>query len=463
MLNLIIIVANLIIMIMMLAYVANGFMYLRYAGDASAAEDYGITQHICMYGIHFIASLILIIARADMKYLFFYIFQLALVIAIQIIYNFIYKNASQIVVNNMCMLMISGFIILTRLNYDKALRQYEIAVVAVVITAVVPIIVSKVHILQKLTWMYALVGLVASGIVVVAGSVSFGAKISLTIAGISIQPTEFIKILYVFFLACMFSKSTEFMQLAITSVVAGIQVLMLVAAKDLGAALIFFVVYLTMLYVATRRLLYFAGGICAGAVAAVLAYKVFSHVQTRVLAWKDPVSVIDNQGFQICQSLFSIGTGGWLGRGITKGSPKSIPVVEQDFVFSAIAEELGGIYAICIILICMICFIMFMNISMNLHQKFNKLVALGLGTVYGFQVFLTIGGVTKFIPSTGVTLPFVSYGGSSLLGTTLLFAIIQGMYIMREDGEWRGGNDTEKKKRSKGKKRTGFDTNIENL
>ena len=112
-----------------------------------------------------------------------------------------------------------------------------------------------------------------------------------------------------------------------------------------------------------------------------------------------------------------------------------IPVAETDFIFSAIAEELGVIFALCLILVCVSCYVMFLNIAMEIRNRFYKLIALGLGTCYIFQVFLTIGGVTKFIPSTGVTLPLVSYGGSSMLSTMIMFGIIQGLYIIREDEE----------------------------
>ena len=121
--------------------------------------------------------------------------------------------------------------------------------------------------------------------------------------------------------------------------------------------------------------------------------------------------------------------------GLNQGMPYKIPEVKQDFIFSAIAEELGGIFAVCLILVCVSCFLMFLNIAMQMKDFFYKLVALGLGTIYGFQIFLSIGGDIKFIPSTGVTLPLVSYGGSSLLSTLIIFAIIQGLYLLRERGE----------------------------
>ena len=237
--------------------------------------------------------------------------------------------------------------------------------------------------------------------------------------------------------------------------------MILVLSRDLGGALIFFIVYLMMLYVATKKALYLVGGLSAGGVASVLAYRLFAHVRVRVLAWKAPLSVANDEGYQICQSLFAIGTGGFFGLGLYQGMPNKIPVVEQDFVFAAIAEEMGILFALCLILVCASCFLMFLNIAMQMKNMFYKLVALGLGTVYGFQVFLTIGGVTKFIPSTGVTLPLVSYGGSSVLSTLILFGIIQGLYILREDegtGNDRKTKPTGKRKNKKNEKGTGFDT-----
>ena len=298
------------------------------------------------------------------------------------------------------------------------------------------------------------------GMVAILGKTSYGAKISFTIAGITIQPSEFIKILFVFFAASRLSESTALPNVAVTSAVAALHVLILVLSKDLGGALIFFVVYLVMLYVATKKARYLAGGLLAGSLASVVAYRLFSHVRVRVLAWQAPLSVIDKEGYQICQSLFAIGTGGFFGLGLYQGMPNRIPIVEQDFVFAAIAEEMGILFALCLILVCASCFLMFLNIAMQMKNMFYKLVALGLGTVYGFQVFLTIGGVTKFIPSTGVTLPLVSYGGSSVLSTLILFGIIQGLYNLREDegaGNDRKAKQTGKQKSKKSKAEIGSD------
>ena len=231
----------------------------------------------------------------------------------------------------------------------------------------------------------------------------------------------------------MLKEDHSLKRVAVTTGIAAAYVLVLVGSKDLGGALIFFVTYLVMLYVATGKILYFFAGLIAGSAAAWAACGIFAHVRARVLAWSDPFSVIENEGYQITQSLFAIGTGGWFGSGIGQGMPYKIPVVEEDFIFSAISEELGVLFAVLLIFVYISCFYMIINIAVCLQDSYYKLVALGLGTVLMFQVFLSIGGAVKFIPSTGVTLPFISYGGSSLLTSFMMWAIIQGMYLKRGD------------------------------
>lgn len=422
-------------------------------------------QNIFMYLIHLSAFVAIYAATEDVTVIIFYFFQMILLSIILTCYQLFYGRASMLLVNNMCMLLAVGFIILTRLSVQKAIRQYIIALAATVLTLVIPVLIKKAGFLKKLTWLYALVGIAGLLAVLVFGSTSYGAKISISIAGFAIQPSEFIKILFVFFVACMLYQKTDFKQVCLATAAAAAHVLILVLSRDLGGALIFFITYLIMLYVATRKLFYLASGLLTGSIAAMIAYGIFSHVRVRVLAWSDPLSVIDNEGYQICQSLFAIGTGGWFGMGLYQGMPGRIPVVEQDFVFSAISEEMGGCFALCLIMVCASCFLMFLNVAMQMKNQFYKLIALGLGTIYGFQVFLTIGGAIKLIPSTGVTLPFVSYGGSSLLSTMIIFAVIQGLYILRQDeGEENGtknrGTETSSQKN---RRKTGFDTDIEDF
>ncbi len=261
------------------------------------------------------------------------------------------------------------------------------------------------------------------------------AQLSLGIGGYSFQPTEFVKISYVFFYSHHVLPVYQLKTILIVTAAAALHVLILVASRDLGSALIFFVTYIFMLFVATGKWLYLLAGAGGGTFAAMLAYELFGHVRTRVSAWLNPWSDIAGKGYQITQSLFAIGTGGLFGMGLYRGMPGRIPVVEKDFIFSAISEELGGIFALCVLLICLGCFLQFMMIASRMQAVFYKLIAFGLGTIYIIQVFLTVGGVTKFIPSTGVTLPLVSYGGSSILSTFIIFGIIQGLYILKRNEE----------------------------
>ena len=348
---------------------------------------------------------------------------------LQILYRLIYKTASLLLVNNMCMLLSVGFIILCRLDMEKAVRQFVIVAAGSVIGLILPVLIRKMKFLRKLTWFYAGIGICLLAVVLVLGVTTYGARLSI----FGVQPSEIVKITFVFFMAAFFQRGTSFRDVVIATVVAGAHVLILVLSRDLGSALVFFVAYLVMVYVATRNPGYLALVLAGGSLASVAAYFLFGHVRQRVVAWRDPFSVWETSGYQNLQGLFAIGAGGWFGVGLCQGSPELIPFVQQDYMFAAICEELGGVFAICKILGCMSMFLLGVNISLRIKKRCYKLIALGLGTEYAFQVFLTIGGVSKFIPMTGITLPLVSYGGSSVLATIIMLAIIQGLYILRED------------------------------
>ena len=408
-------------------YTLMSFFILKQKG-AGQEKGFGL-QRVILFFLHFLAYAVMYLQAENDKLLVFY------------------------VLNNMCFLLSVGFIVLTRLSYDGAVKQFQIALASLLVCFFVPFLIRKLGFLSRISWLYGGVGLFLLVMVMLFGKNSNGAKLALSLGNnFALQPSEFVKILFALFTASRLAKSTALWDVAVTSLVAGAHVVILVLSKDLGGALIFFVMYLIVLYVAAKRPLYLFGGLAAGCVASFVAYQLFAHVRVRVLAWSDPFSYIDKEGYQITQSLFAIGTGGWFGMGLFQGTPNKIPYVEQDFVFSAVAEELGGIFAICLILVCLSSFLMFVNIAMQLREPFYRLAALGLGTLYGFQVFLTIGGGIKCIPSTGVTLPLVSYGGSSLLASLLSFSIIQGMYLLREDEETKIEKEKRVPKREKTKK-----------
>ncbi len=413
-------------------YTFQCFSVFRYAHEKDRAGIY-FRQNITMVLIHFIAFLVLALYNKDPKYLLFYFMQEIVLLLTIVGYHYIYPKANRLIINNMCMLLSIGFIILSRLSYNKAKRQFVIAFAAIIVTFLIPFIIRKIHFFSKFMWMYFGIGLFALTFVLLFSNTVYGSKLNVTIANYTFQPSEFVKILFVFGMAALLRKSHDLKTVIISAIMAGAHVLILVLSKDLGSALIFFVVYFAMLYVSTENIWYYLFGFGAGSAAAVAGYFLFSHVRVRVTAYADPFGTIENEGYQIAQSLFAIGTGGWFGMGLCQGAPGNIPVVEADFIFAAITEEMGVLFGLCLLLICVSCFVMFMNISMQFKDLFYKLVALGLSVAYGIQVFLTIGGVTKFIPLTGVTLPLVSYGGTSVIVTLIVFSIIQGLYISASD------------------------------
>ena len=387
-------------------------------------------QNKIMYTIHAICALVLFLNSLDWMILGLYGLQLILLLFINKAYIYVYRNASKIVLNNMLMLLMIGFVMIGRISQASVIRQMIFAGVIAVVGLFIPLMIERFQRFDRYGNIYAVVGIVLLGVVLVLGETIYGAKNWISIGSFAVQPSEFVKIIYVFFVAAFLAKSTRWPDVVKTGALAGVHVLILVAEKDLGAALIYYVTFLGILYVASQQTGYLVLGLGAGSVAAVAAYFLFSHVQTRVTAWRDPWGTIDGAGFQVSQSLFAIGTGGWFGMGLGEGLPNKIPVADSDFIFAAIGEELGAFFAICLILVEISCFVMFVNIALKMKRRFYKLTALGLAMEYIFQVFLTIGGVTKFIPSTGVTLPLVSYGGSSVISTMILFCIIQGMYVL---------------------------------
>lgn len=386
-----------------------------------------------IFMFHFVCHFILYISTKNIKIAMLYLMELLFLILVSFVYQWVYTNLSKLILNNMLFLLTTGFIMLTRLSYSKATKQFLITAATLAICLIVPIMVEKMKWLSKLGWLYGFLGILLLLSVLFLGIKNNGATNWISIAGITVQPSEFVKIIFVFCIASLLSIKNDFRYLVWVTILAAAHVFILVLEKDLGGALIFFITYLVMLYVSTSQPFYFLSGLLAGSAASYLAYKQFSHVRVRVMAWRDPWSIIDREGYQVSQSLFAIGTGGWFGMGLTKGLPNSIPVVESDFIFSAISEEMGGVFAVCIVLISISCFVMFINIAMKLQNTFYKLIALGLSIIYIFQLFLSIGGVTKFIPSTGVTLPLISSGGSSVLSSIILFCVIQGLYVLNQD------------------------------
>lgn len=431
MLTVLINLSKYVLMFLILFYTLICF-WINAVKETKAQSRLLTAQKIIMTAVFVISYLLIFYYAYSFLTLILFMLELLYLLVFPALFNTVYQHASGVITNNMTFMLSIGFIMITRLSASKSLKQFIIVIIGSVLFFFAPLIICRKKFILKSGVFFSILGLLLLGITLVLGKTSFGANLSYTIAGITFQPSEFVKILFVLSVAAMLQKADSISKLIFTGIISGLHVLILVMSSDLGTALILFVVYLIMAYIFTGRFIVLAGGLMLGSAASVLAYKIFSHVRVRVSAFLNPWVDIDNKGYQITQSLFAIGTGGIFGMGLYQGLPESIPVVEKDFIFSAISEEYGMIFAICLILICMSTFLEIMKISAGCKDRLYKLISSGFGVLYIFQCFMTIGGAIKFIPSTGVTFPFISYGGSSILSSLLMFSIIQTVKIRQE-------------------------------
>lgn len=335
---------------------------------------------------------------------------------------------------NNCVLMFLtiGLVVQTRLGYSSAVRQFVLLLGGTVLYILFCILVKKIKFARNLKWVYCIAALVLLILVLVLSTTSRGAKTYIDLGFITFQPLEFVKILFVLFLAAFFYKDKSYKTVLITGIFAAADVIILVVCNDLGGALILAVIYVLMVYAAKKDWKILLIGAVGLAAAAVFSYFAFSHVQIRIEAWLDPFSDVAGNGYQIAQSLFAIGTGGWFGLGIYGGAPSTIPEVSNDMVFAAICEEFGVIFGILLILLWLCFILMIIRVSLRVSNIFYKLVCFGMGLAFGVQVFLNIGGTIKFIPLTGVNLPFISRGGSSLFASMIMIGIVQALYVISE-------------------------------
>lgn len=428
-------ISKYLIILFMVLYTIKCFTVLKPVKEDKKRRALNV-QIFYVFMIHFLCYLTMYLHYKTIDILIFYVLQMIISITYMVSYHAIYKESSRLITNNMSFLLLIGYVMLTRLDFDMAKKQFLFASIMLIVTAFIPFIILKCPAIKNWNVFYAIAGLFLLITVFIPGIglSRYGSYNWIQIGGVSLQPMEIVKIIFVFFLASSFDKAKGFADMIKTSIVAGAFMLVLVLERDLGGAVIFFMVYIMMIYIATGKHSILIGGVISGVVLITLGYllfkDVFSHVTTRINAWINPFDYIDDDGYQLAQSLFAIGSGGFEGTGLCQGLPTSIPVVWSDFIFSAICEELGVIFGLCLLLMYISCFIYFINISMKIRNTFYKNVAFGFTICFILQVFLNVGGVTKFIPSTGVTLPLISSGVSSIVSTLVIFAIIQGICIL---------------------------------
>ena len=334
-----------------------------------------------------------------------------------------------------------GMIMLHRLAPGNALKQLLFYGVGILAMMVMTFMVARFRFwrMLKLPMMALSLGLLALTLVI--GKETYGAKNWIDLKFFSLQPSEFVKVALVVCLALDLSEKRTIGTLIPVGVFAVACVGLICLQKDLGAVLICFMIAVAAYFTATSNWLLCLGGFAAAAGGSVMMYKLFAHVRTRVAIWRNPWASPQDGGYQIVQSLIAIASGGMTGMGLGLGSAeKSVPVVESDFIFAALCEEFGIIIGLTIIALYVILFVRGLMLAMRARSSFHALLAVGVVTSLALQTFMIIGGVIKMVPLTGVTLPFISYGGSSMLSCMLMLGILQGVSIAvgeQDESQWR--------------------------
>ncbi|MDR3239188.1 MAG: FtsW/RodA/SpoVE family cell cycle protein [Clostridiales bacterium] len=345
----------------------------------------------------------------------------------------VYKNSCPLMWNGVFFLLDLGLITLQRLDPDIARRQLIFIGAGFAAMLLIPLVFKMIPKWEKLEPVYLILSFLLLLLPFFLGKLTYGSLNWITIGSLRFQPSEIVKFLFVLYLASVFRKNLTLRQLIAPTAAAAAAVIILTVQRDLGGALIFFMTFMILLYVSTGRELLFFSGLLAASGVAWLTSKTVSHVQARVAVWLDPWADPYNKGYQIVQSLIAIASGGLWGSGLTRGAPRVVPVVNSDFIFSAICEEFGGLFGIGVFGIFIMVFYRGMHIALRCQRPYHSLLATGYTSLLALQTFLILGGVIKFIPLTGVTLPFISSGGSSVIVSILMIGILQWLYQNNHD------------------------------
>ena len=338
-----------------------------------------------------------------------------------------------------------GFAVIFRLSGGLAAEQITWIVVGLLAFSATLLIVRDNRMLDAYTYTIGLLGLILLMLPLVPGigRTINGARLWVQIGPLGFQPAEIGKVLVVIFLASYLNQRRELLQVATSRigplrlppakhlapvlVAWAASLVVLFAQRDLGASLLYFGIFVVMLWIATGRFAYLVLGFVLFAIGAYAGWVMFDHVQLRVDVWLnalDPQKVFDVGYGQLAQAQFGMATGGIVGAGLGQGSPDLVPFAATDFIFAAIGEELGLLGTTAVLLLYVVLVGKGLRIALESRDGFAQLLAAGLATLIGLQTFVIVGGVTRVIPLTGVTLPFVSYGGSSLVSNFVLLALL---------------------------------------
>ena len=334
-----------------------------------------------------------------------------------------------------------GYVWIARLDKDLAALQATWTALGILGFVLTLVFVRRMRDLDTpYTLMVVGVGLLLLPLVPGVGRTINGAQIWVSLGPVSFQPGEFAKIALAISFAAYLVRKREVLSMATFKIgpfafpeprdlgpvmlAWGFSLLVMFFEKDLGSSLLFFALFITMVWIATQRAAYLLLGTLLFSAGAFFAWRTFDHVQTRVTIWLNPWDDPADKGFQVIQGWFSLAAGGVTGKGPGLGQPGLIPAADTDFIFAAIGEELGLLGGSLVLVAFVLMVGAGLRIALTADREFDKLLAAGLTTLLGIQAFIIIGGVTRLLPLTGVTLPFISYGGSSLVANYVLLALL---------------------------------------
>ena len=334
-----------------------------------------------------------------------------------------------------------GITFVTRLEPSASMGQIVYLFLGVALMVGTLAVVKNLEVVKRYKYVLGAAGIALLVLPMLIGTEIYGSKLWIKIGSFQFQPGEFAKVFIVLFLAGYLAENRELLSISNRTVLGvklprlrllyplfivwGVCLLVVAFERDLGSALLFYTIFLIMLYVATGRVSYVLIGLVLLAVGAFGMYQIMGHVQVRVAIWLDPFKDAQNLGFQIVQALYSLADGGLLGVGIGKGlGGDTIPVVASDMIFAAIGEEMGLLGGAAVLLLFMLFAVRGLTTAARAKSDLAAFSAAGLTAAISFQAFTIVGGVTKLIPLTGVTLPFMSQGGSSLLASFVIVALL---------------------------------------
>ncbi|MBC2579549.1 FtsW/RodA/SpoVE family cell cycle protein [Clostridium sp. DJ247] len=322
-------------------------------------------------------------------------------------------------------LSVIGMVMLYRINMGDSIKQIIWFAIGVTGFILIVVLLPDLKSFSKYKYLYLAFTILFMGMAIFIGTEINGSKNWVFIGSYGFQPSEFGKLFLAAYLASTLKDYENFKDLLIPGLVVMVCLGFMVLQKDLGSALIIFGMAITMLYIATSKFKYIASCFALLAIGATISYKLFDHVRIRVLIWRDPWPYANDKSYQVVQSMFSIASGGLTGSGLGLGHPEYVPVNTTDFIFAALCEELGILMGFGIIILYFLLFYRCMRAAVYSEDKFSRLLAVGYSAMIASQVLVIIGGVMNAIPLTGITLPLVSYGGSSMLITFFSLGIIQ--------------------------------------